>query len=106
MNDLKTVSALVKHFLEDDPRTRNSDKVLYLEILKYCANIRGIDLTTLSVPEFLMSLEQKGFPAFETVRRSRQKVQETYPELAATGVVGALRAKNERVYRDFARGKV
>ena len=53
-----------------------------------------------------MKLEQKGFPAFETDRRSRQKVQATYPELAATGAVGAFRARNEKVYREFARSKV
>jgi len=53
-----------------------------------------------------MNMEQKGLPAFETVRRSRQKVQATYPDLAATGVVGAFRARNEKVYREFAKSEV
>lgn len=106
MNDLRTVSSLVKHFLEKDARTRNSDNVLYLEIIKYYAKVRGINIETLSVTDFLMKLDQKGFPAFETVRRSRQKVQETYPELAATGAVGAFRARNEKAYRNFAKGTV
>ena len=35
MNDLKTVSALVKQILEDDIDARNIDNVLYLEILRY-----------------------------------------------------------------------
>lgn len=65
-----------------------------------------IDLCQLSVPDFLMNMEQKGLPAFETVRRSRQKVQATYPDLAATGVVGAFRARNEKVYREFAKSEV
>lgn len=98
MNDLKTVSALVKQILEDDVDARNSDNVLYLEVLRYYASKKGIDLCQLSVPDFLMNMEQKGLPAFETVRRSRQKVQATYPDLAATGVVGAFRARNEKVY--------
>ena len=34
MNDLKTVSALVKQILEDDVDARNSDNVLYLEVLR------------------------------------------------------------------------
>lgn len=106
MNDLKTVSALVKQILEDDIDARNSDNVLYREILRYYSAEKGIDLYRLSVPDFLMKLEQKGFPAFETVRRSRQKVQATYPDLAATGAVGAFRARNEKVYREFAKSEV
>ena len=105
MNDLKTVSALVKQILEDDVDAR-SDNVLYLEVLRYYASKKGIDLCQLSVPDFLMNMEQKGLPAFETVRRSRQKVQATYPDLAATGVVGEFRARNEKVYREFAKSEV
>lgn len=106
MNDLKAVSSVVKKILEEDVRARNSDNVLYLEILKYYSSIKGIDLYRLSVPDFLMKLEQKGFPAFETVRRSRQKVQATYPNLAATGSVGIFRSRNEKTYREFAKSEV
>ena len=60
MNDLKTVSALVKQILEDDVDARNSDNVLYLEVLRYYASKKGIDLCQLSVPDFLMNMEQKG----------------------------------------------
>ena len=47
MNDLKTVSALVKQILEDDVDARNSDNVLYLEVLRYYASKKGIDLCQL-----------------------------------------------------------
>ena len=77
MRDLKTVSALVKQILEKNVEARNSDNILYLEVLRYYSSEKSIDLHHLSVPDFLMKLEQKGFPAFETVRRSRQKVQAT-----------------------------
>lgn len=106
MRDLKTVSALVKQILEKNVEARNSDNILYLEVLRYYSSKKSIDLYHLSVPDFLMKLEQKGFPAFETVRRSRQKVQATYPDLAATGAVGAFRTRNEKVYREFAGSKV
>ena len=106
MRDLKTVSALVKQILEKNVEARNSDNILYLEVLRYYSSEKSIDLHHLSVPDFLMKLEQKGFPAFETVRRSRQKVQATYPELAATGAVGAFRARNDKVYREFAKSEV
>lgn len=106
MNDLKTVSGLVKQILEEDISSRNSDNVLYLKVLEHYSGNRGIDLNKMAVPDFLKHLDSHDFPGFETVRRSRQKVQETYPELAASEAVGRFRSKNENVYRDFAAGKV
>lgn len=44
------------------------------------------------------------FPPFESVRRTRQKVQEKYPDLAASEEVEAGRELNETAYREFARG--
>ena len=42
-------------------------------------------------------------PAFETVRRTRQKVQEHHEELRATDSVGAYREVLEEKYREYAR---
>ena len=62
MHDLKAVSSLVKQILEENTSARNSDNVLYLEILRYYSSAKGVDLYQLTVPDFLMKLEQKGFP--------------------------------------------
>lgn len=102
MEELKTVSKLVKFCLEQDKQARNSDNVLYLQILEHYSEKRGIDIHKMTVPTFLLGMKQHGFPAFETVRRSRQKVQEIYPDLAATETVGRRRTKKEGVYREFA----
>ena len=67
MHDLKAVSSLVKQILEENAFARNSDNVLYLEILRYYSSAKGIDLYQLSVPYFLMKMEQKCFTAFEPV---------------------------------------
>lgn len=56
MNDLKTVSALVKQILEDDVDARNSDNVLYLEVLRYYASKKGILIQKKSANE-LRNLE-------------------------------------------------
>ncbi len=106
MNELKTISALVKHILEEDVPSRNSDNTLYLKVLEHYSVKKGIDLGKLSVLEFLKELDRHELPGFETVRRSRQKVQETFPELAASEAVGRSRSKNETAYRVFAKGKV
>ena len=100
MENLKTVSALVKNILEHDHKARNTDNHLYLMVLEHYSGLRGIDIHAMTVPVFLKELDRRSFPGFETVRRSRQKVQATYPDLAPSEAVGKRRAKNEVVYRD------
>ena len=82
MENLKTVSALVKNILEHDQKARNTDNHLYLMVLEHYSGLRGIDIHAMTVPVFLKELDRRSFPGFETVRRSRQKVQATYPDLA------------------------
>lgn len=97
---------MVKHLLETNPQTRNSDSLLYLQVIQHEAHIKGVNLHVLSVAHFLVSMNSMGFTGFETVRRARQKIQAQYPELAAKDSVSAARAENEKNFRDFARGEV
>ena len=97
MENLKTVSALVKNILEHDHKARNTDNHLYLMVLEHYSGLRGIDIHAMTVPVFLKELDR---------RRSRQKVQATYPDLAPSEAVGKRRAKNEVVYREFAESEV
>lgn len=102
--ELKTVKALVLSILKQDKQARNSDSYLYLQVLKYQAELKGIDLDGLTVPFFLANIRTLGLPPFETVRRARQILQAAFPELAGTKAVEIGRAENETVFRDFARG--
>lgn len=106
MNDLKTVSALVKEILEQDSIARNTDNHLYLRVLEHYSRQNGINISVMTVPSLLQELDRHSFPGFETVRRSRQKVQATYPELAPTENVGRKRCKNEMVFKEFALSEV
>ena len=103
MNDLKTVSKLVKDILEQDKQSRNSDSFLYLKVLEAYGVKNGIDISSMSVPYFLLNMKKSGFPGFETVRRSRQKIQATFPELAACEKVEAMRIVNEEKFKAYAR---
>ena len=105
MLDLKNTTALVKSILEQDKQCRNSDSFLYLKVLSIVAKQNGIDLEHMTVPYFLMHLHGAGFPGFETVRRTLQKVQEERPDLAACEAVAGFRAENEAEYRAFARSE-
>ena len=104
MLDLKNTTALVKSILEQDKQCRNSDSFLYLKVLSAVAKQKGIDIEKMTVPFFLMNLHGAGLPPFESVRRSRQKIQQHHPELAASEAVEGFRAENEREFRAYAVG--
>lgn len=106
MLDLKNTTALVKSILEQDKQCRNSDSYLYLKVLSVVGEQKGIDLEKMSVPYFLLNLHGAGFPGFETVRRTRQKLQQHHPELAASESVEGFRLENEVAFREYARGEV
>ena len=105
MLDLKNTTALVKSILEQDKQCRNSDSFLYLKVLSVVAKQKGIDLEKMTVPYFLLNLHGAGLPPFESVRRSRQKIQEHNPHLAACEAVEDFRTENEAQYRAYARGE-
>lgn len=102
MNNLKNITKLVKSILEENPQTRNSDSYLYFQVLKRRADQIGVDLRTLSVAAFLLDMGAYGFPIFESVRRSRQKLQAAFPELAACEEVEEFRMENEKEFRGYA----
>lgn len=105
-NDLKNTTALVKAILEQDKQCRNSDSFLYLKVLSVIGKRKGIDIDSVSVPYFLVNLQGTAFPGFETVRRTRQKLQQHHPELAACKAVEDFRAENEKEFHAYAVGDV
>ena len=99
MNNIKKTSDIVKEILKYVPQTRNNDMLLYYEVCK------AIDKTVLKLPFWVVILDLKGhgIPPFETVRRTRQKVQQCCPELAACEDVKAMRTVQEEKYKSYAR---
>lgn len=103
---IKPTSDLVHEILKAEPECRNSDNILYLRVLQTIGEQNGINVNNMSVPELFRNMRDFKFPAFETVRRSRQKVQECNPELRATDTVEAYRTVLEEEYKDYARRHV
>ena len=104
MNNLKTTTELVKEVLIAQPKARNSDSYLYYCVISIIGRRNGIDIDAMSIPSFLLNMKQNNMPAFETVRRARQKIQHDHPELAACEEVEVRRMLNEKKFRDYARG--
>lgn len=97
--NLKRTTDLVKHLLQTIPATRSSDDRLYYEVCKVRCK------PCLQVPFGIVISNRKTYnlPAFESVRRTRQKVQEHHPELAAVPDVEAMRMVKEDEYKAYAR---
>lgn len=102
MKQIKKTSDLVKEILEEVPEARNSDMYLYYMVcLKINTKVLGFPFS-----QVILNLKAFNLPPFESVRRSRQKIQQYYPELAGTDEVEATRIINEGIVRNYARMNV
>jgi len=93
---IKKVADQVKEILENSKEARNSDRILYYLLLQRVDE----SMLDVSVKEFLLYADH--VPNFESVRRSRQKVQEKYPELRASDKVQDYKYEREKEFMDFA----
>ena len=100
--ELRNTKKRVREILENDVLARNSDDYLYYMVCK------SIDDISIHLPFWKVLLNRKDFkyPAFESVRRSRQKWQHDIPELAGDSDVEAQRMLYEEVFNDFAKGVI
>lgn len=98
MKKLKTIEDMVRAILKKDKEARNDDMLLYLKVCNACLKDAG----TMPFAEVMAGYRFYGLPPFESVRRTRQKLQATYPELAGNLRVRRLRAVQEQAYRQYA----
>ena len=104
MDKMNTIRHLVKHIMEEDKRTRNSDSFLYFKVLEVYGQRKGLDIHNMPVTTFLLNMKDYGFPPFESVRRSRQLIQARHQNLAAEDPIDAYRLVNEERVRNYVRG--
>jgi len=95
MRRLYEVCKEVENLLETKPETRDSDDVLYFSLITSLQP----GLTTYDV---FVHRERYGLPPYESVRRSRQKLQANRPDLRGSKKVRELRREREEEYLEFA----
>ena len=100
MSELKRTSQIVLKLLKEDVLTRKDDNYLIKRVNETI--IPGSSEMTLN--QVLGLITQKQLPCFESIRRSRQKMQEKYSELNDIDTV-IYRTDKEEEYREFARWK-
>lgn len=99
--NIKNAKDIVQSVLETDEISRNSDDYLFIKV---CAIINA-EYPELTLREALRHREQYGIPSFETVRRTRQKLQAEEPKLRPCDKVKEARAELEHDYFEFAIGR-
>ena len=103
MESLKNTKELVKTALKYSEKARNSDDYLYYLVCQGIMKSNGYQIDKMSFQRVMLKRKEYGLPGYETVRRSRQKCQQEYPDLRADADVEAERAIREEAYREFAR---
>jgi len=73
------VKDLVTMILTENPQTRDDDNLLILKI--YAEYEPGLRLPTFKFRTFAENFLKGKYPSTESIRRSRQKIQELHPEL-------------------------
>lgn len=102
MDNIRATANLVKKMLQDYPITRLNDEYLYFEICSDILKRQDRDIKGFTLENALLHRKMYDLPKFETVRRARQKIQASCPELASTDYVSNLRAQREQDYRAYA----
>jgi len=105
--ELKDTKELVENLLREYPALRGNDDVLYLEVLrKFCPHWNNSRINTnienVSIGEFFAERKKRKLPSFESVRRSRAKIMEEYPELKPCEKVQKGREIQRGKYYDMA----
>ena len=98
MNELITTTKLVKQVLETVPAARNSDMILYIEVVKTINQ----SLIYKPLAEVLTNTKMYGLPSPETVGRCRRKLQAAIPDLKAGATVQGFRSELEAEFREWA----
>lgn len=100
-NKLHTVEARVLRMMQENEYLRDDDMQLYLMVCKDCCQEYE---NILSLPfGFVMSnYKELKIPHFESVRRTRAKVQSEHPELASSPEISKRRRRKKQEYKEYA----
>lgn len=96
---LESIEAMVKEELEICKRSREDDMFLYYRI---AVKVAENDVAHLAFCIVMRNYKELGLPTYESVRRSRQKVQAKFPYLKDPKTA-VRRAESEEDFLRYAR---
>ena len=101
MEKLKTHEGRVKALLKQNKDARDDDMVLYLALCNDCLENAG----EIPLAEIMARHKSLGLPGFESVSRTRRRLQARHPELLGSLPVQAKRMAGEKAYRRYSKGQ-
>lgn len=96
MSRLKNLSRQVEEVLVAYPMTRCDDRLLITTVYIRYYGVRPTD-------GFKEVMKDHTLPPFESIRRTRQKIQETREDLRADAEIEKIRMKLQEEYIEFAK---
>lgn len=97
--EIKEVANIVKNILETNKEARENDNLLYIEVV-YAINP---NLVTSNFRYVFENARDLGIPPFESVSRSRRKLQEQHEELRASKKMQEAREDKQEEILDYVR---
>ena len=99
MTNLKTIEGKVKAILEKDEEARDDDMTLYLKVCN--SVLKGVG--AMPFAEVMAQYRYLDLPGFESVGRTRRRLQAKHPELLGSERIQRIRARQEKAYRKYAK---
>lgn len=104
MNNPNTIENQVLTILKENTDARNDDMKLYLLVCNRCyQRYENQDIGSLPFAVIMNCYKELHLPHFESVRRSRAKLQASHHELAPSPEVQRGRKRCEHMYRTYAK---
>ena len=102
MKDLKTIESRVRAILANNEEARDDDMILYL---LYCNRYGEVRVGELPFEMVMNNYKVFHIPCFESVRRTRPKIQAATPELGCSPDVRRARRKQQGKFKAYANDK-
>lgn len=99
MKEIKKIEEKVLDILITYPDTRGCDFVLYARYIQLC----NPELADVGLVYALMEAKRLKMPNYESVTRSRRRIQATHPELRPPQKISGKRAAREDLFREYAK---
>lgn len=99
---INKVEKMVKGILEEIPATRDSDDILYYYIIIEHNKALAMNGTPYDI---FVNGREFGLPSYETVGRTRRKLQEKYEDLRGSKWATRIRRKREEEFIAYALDK-
>lgn len=105
-NELSALKGRIFFHLATDEAARNSDDYLYYLLCVDALDDNGIDINNISLKDGILGRKVYNLPNYETVRRTRQKIQQVNECLRPSDETKKRRRAREAAWRKFARGEM